>query len=71
MRSLSLPAIHTHMKVLENAGLIIREKIGRTNFLALNRDSLRDIQDRVNQYHTYSGSKEGTLEGFAHYLGGE
>ena len=69
MRSLSLPAIHKHIKVLENADLIIRKKIGRTNFLTLNRDSLRGLQHWVNQYHTYWGGNEGTLENYAQYLG--
>ncbi len=69
MRGLSLPAIHKHIKVLEKADLIIRRKIGRTNFLALNRQSLRGLQDWVNQYHAYWGSQEETLENYAEYLG--
>ncbi len=68
MRCLSLPAIHKHIKVLENAGMIIRKKIGRTNFLTLNRESLRGLQDWVTQYHTYWGSDEETLENYARYL---
>ena len=71
MRSLSLPAIHKHIKVLEKGGMIIRKKIGRTNFLALNRESLRGIQDWLRQYHTYWGSNEETLENYAQYLGRE
>jgi DNA-binding transcriptional ArsR family regulator len=69
MRDLSLPAIHKHIKVLEKAGLIIRKKTGRTNFLALNRKSLRGLQDWVLQYHTYWGSDEETLDNYAEYLG--
>jgi DNA-binding transcriptional ArsR family regulator len=68
MRGLSLPAIHKHIKLLEDAGLIRRKKIGRTNFLALNRESLRGLQDWVMQYHTYWGSDEETLENYAQYL---
>ena len=68
MRSLSLPAIHKHIKILQNAGLINRKKIGRTNFLALNRASLHVLQDWVNQYHTYWGSDEETLENYVPYL---
>lgn len=68
MRGLSLPAIHKHIKVLENAGMIIRRKIGRTNFLTLNRESLRGLQDWLMQYHTYWGSNEETLENYAQYL---
>ena len=68
MRSLSLPAMHKHIKVLENADMIIRKKIGRTNFVALNRKSLRGLQDWLMQYHTYWGSDEETLENYARYL---
>ena len=70
MRGLSLPAIHKHIKILENAGMIRRKKFGRTNFLTLNRESLRALQDWLMQYHTYWGSNEATLENYAQYLGG-
>ena len=69
MRGLSLPAIHKHIKVLEKAGMITRKKIERTNFLTLNRESLRGLQDWLTQYHTYWGSNEETLENYAQYLG--
>lgn len=71
MRSLSLPAIHKHIKLLEKANLILRRKIGRTNFLTLNRKSLRGLQDWLMQYHTYWGSDEETLENYAQYLSRE
>jgi DNA-binding transcriptional ArsR family regulator len=45
LRGLSLPAIYKHIKLLENAGLIIRSKNGRTNYLSLNRERLRAIQE--------------------------
>ena len=69
MRGLSLPALHKHIKVLENADMIIRKKVGRTNFVTLNRKSLRGLQDWVMQYHTYWGSDKETLENYAQYLG--
>ena len=71
IRSLSLPAIHKHIKLLEKANLILRRKIGRTNFLTLNRKSLRGLQDWLRQYHTYWGSDEETLENYAQYLSRE
>ena len=71
MQGLSLPAIHKHIKVLETAGMIIRKKIGRTNFLALNRESLQGLQEWVMQYHPYWGSNEESLENYAQYLGRE
>ena len=69
MRNLSLPAIHKHIEILEKGGLIIRKKIGQTNFLTLNRAALRGLQDWVMQYHTYWGNDEATLENYAQYLG--
>jgi DNA-binding transcriptional ArsR family regulator len=69
MRNLSLPAIYKHIKVLEKGGMIIRRKIGQTNFLTLNRKSLRGLQNWVMQYHTYWGSDEATLENYIQYLG--
>jgi DNA-binding transcriptional ArsR family regulator len=71
MRGLSLPAIYKHIKILEEASMIIRKKIGRTNFLTLNRESLRGLQDWLMQYHTYWGSIEETLDNYAEYLAGK
>lgn len=71
MRGLSLPAIHKHVKVLENAGMVTRNKIGRTNFLTLNRESLSSLQDWLMQFHTYWGSDKETLENYALYLGAQ
>jgi DNA-binding transcriptional ArsR family regulator len=68
MRHLSLPAIHKHIRILEKGGMIRRRKIGRINFLALNRASLRGLQDWLGQYHAYWGGDEETLENYAQYL---
>ena len=68
MRGLSLPAIHKHIKVLENADMIVRRKIGRTNFLTLNRKSLRGLQEWLSQYQTYWGNENETLENYVPYL---
>ena len=68
MRHLSLPAIHKHIKLLENAELVIRKKTGQTNFLTLNRDSLIALQNWLMQYHTYWGTNEQTLENYTKYL---
>ena len=68
MQGLSLPAIHKHIRILEEGSIILRKKIGRTNFLTLNRASLRGLQDWLNQFHAYWGSDEETLENYAQYL---
>ena len=68
MRALSLPAIHKHIKILEDSGLIKAKKIGRTHFLALNRKSLLSLQDWLMQYQAYWGNNHETLENYAQYL---
>jgi DNA-binding transcriptional ArsR family regulator len=62
--SLSLPAIHKHILILESAELIIRKKSGRTNFIALNQKTLRLVQAWINQYKASWGSPSATLENY-------
>jgi DNA-binding transcriptional ArsR family regulator len=58
LRNLSLPAIHKHIEVLEEGGLVTRRKIGQTNFLAFNREAFRGLQDWLMRYNPYQGSGE-------------
>jgi DNA-binding transcriptional ArsR family regulator len=67
-RNLSLPAIHKHIKVLKDAGLIIDKKIGRTHFLTINRQALRGLQEWLMQYHTYWGNDKETLTNYEYHL---
>ena len=71
MQSLSLPAIHKHVRVLESAEMVVRKKVGRTNFLALNRVPLRGMQDWLGGFNPHWGSEKETLENYAQYLGSE
>jgi DNA-binding transcriptional ArsR family regulator len=72
MRGLSLPAIHKHIKILEDAALIKSRKLGRTHFLTINRQSLKGLQNWLMQYQAHWGNNEETLENYANYLrGGE
>ena len=71
MRGLTLPAIHKHIKLLETAEMVVRKKMGRTNYLTLNRHSLGSVQEWLMQFHTYWGSEEETLENYARWLGAE
>jgi hypothetical protein len=68
MRDLSLPAIHKHVKVLENAGLVTRKKTGRTTFLTLDRGAMRGLQQWLAQFHTYWGSEDQTLANYTDHL---
>lgn len=68
LRDLSLPAIHKHVRVLEEAAMVQRRKIGRTNFLALQREPLRRVQAWIDQFHPWWGTEGETLENYADYL---
>lgn len=66
---MSLPAIHKHIRALEDANLVIRRKIGRTNYLALNRGPLQDLQSWIGEFNPHWGNEKETLENYAQYLG--
>ena len=68
LRGLSLPAIHKHVKILENAGLVNRRKTGRTTYLILNPQRLRLLQDWAGQFHTWWGSDQASFENYHGYL---
>jgi DNA-binding transcriptional ArsR family regulator len=61
---LSLPAIHKHIRTLEQANLIVRKKIGRTNFVALNSATLGLAQRWITQYNVGWGNAQATLENY-------
>lgn len=60
----SLPAIHRHIKVLEEAALVQRKKHGRTNFLAIRRKGLQMLQVWVMEYQAYWGTDRETLDNY-------
>lgn len=68
LRDLSLPAIHKHVRALEDAEMIRRRKIGRTNLLALERDPLTHLQEWMEQFHPWWGTDEESLVNYAEYL---
>ncbi len=61
---LSLPAIHKHIRLLEQADLILRRKAGRTNFLALQPSSLGVARDWIVQFNTGWSSSQATLDNY-------
>ena len=71
MEEMSLPAIHKHIRELEEANLVIRRKVGRSNYLALSRKPLRDLQKWVVAFNPHWGSERETLENYARYLGAD
>ena len=62
--ALSLPAIHKHIRTLENAKLIIRKKTGRTNYVALDGLTLGLAKNWITQYHVRWGNAKATLENY-------
>ena len=68
-RGLSLPAIHKHIKVLEEAGLVSRRKHGRITYVTLDRQPLVLLQTWVGQFHPYWGSDQASYENYARHLG--
>jgi DNA-binding transcriptional ArsR family regulator len=65
---LSLPAIHKHIRVLEAAELVVRKKVGRTNFLSLRRTRLRELQEWLGRFNPYWGSDDETLENYVQQM---
>lgn len=65
---MSLPSIHRHIRTLEDAQLIQRRKVGRTNFVAIKRDSFAIAQYWMAQYRLEYGNDDETLENYVQYL---
>lgn len=70
-RGLSLPAINRHVRVLVEAGMVGRRKLGRTTFLTLDRASIRGLQAWLGEYHAYWGTEKESLENYAQFLAAE
>ena len=68
LRGLSLPAIHKHVRVLEEAAMVSRRKLGRTNFLALELEPLSRLQSWTAQFHPWWGTDAETLENYVDAL---
>ena len=63
-RGLSLPAVHKHVRILEEAGLVTRRKVGRTNYLTVNRRSMIALQSWISGFHPYWGPDSATYENY-------
>jgi DNA-binding transcriptional ArsR family regulator len=53
LRSMSLPAVTKHLKVLERAGLITKAREAQWRPCRLNPDALKDAADWMEQYRVY------------------
>jgi DNA-binding transcriptional ArsR family regulator len=63
--SISLPAVSKHLRVLEKAGLIRRERDGRVHRLRLEAKPMRDAAAWIERYREFW---EGRLDALADYL---
>jgi DNA-binding transcriptional ArsR family regulator len=62
---MSLPAVSKHLKVLEGAGLLVRERHGRLHLCHLNGGPMRDVVDWIERYRSFW---DGQLDSLADYL---
>jgi DNA-binding transcriptional ArsR family regulator len=53
LKTMSLPAVTKHLKVLENAGLVIKTKDAQWRSCKLNSSPLKDANDFLEQYRIY------------------
>jgi DNA-binding transcriptional ArsR family regulator len=62
--AMSLPAVSRHIRVLEQAGLVVRTVDGRVHQCSLEAAPLRQAQQWLNHYRAFW---EGSLESLARY----
>ena len=62
---MSLPAISKHLRVLETAGLVSKQKAGRVVRCSLNAEPLKDAADWVERYRRFW---EGQFDRLERYL---
>jgi len=63
-QKLSLPMMHKHIRILEEARLIARRKSGRTNFVALNKQTFGMAQAWMNRYNVQWGNDKESLSNY-------
>ena len=61
----SRPAISKHLRVLEGAGLVQRERDGRVSRCELDAEPMRDAAEWIGRYRAFWG---GRLDSLARYL---
>ena len=66
--SMSLPAISKHIRVLETAGLVTKQKAGRVVRCSLNAEPLKDAADWVGHYRRFWDDQLGRLERYLEHV---
>jgi len=62
---MSLPAVSKHLRVLENAGLVSRERAGRVHQLKLEAKPMKDALQWIEEYRRFW---EGNFDRLDEYL---
>ena len=62
--SISLPAISKHLRVLEDAGLLVRRKEGRTHHCNLRTEPLGDAVEWIEEARRFWSDRFDALEEF-------
>ena len=66
--AIKLPAILKHLDVLGEAGLVVREKTGRTVIIRLSPGPMQDAMDWLARYQRFWAPRLGRLAAFAETL---
>jgi DNA-binding transcriptional ArsR family regulator len=61
---MSLPAVSKHLRVLEDAGLVARERDGRLHLMSLKSKPLKDAAAWLERYRAFWEEKFDALEKF-------
>ena len=69
--AMSLPAISKHLKVLEAAGLIRRQKSGRNYHCSLRADPMQEAADWIARYRQFWAGNLRNLAGYLQSIEGE
>ena len=62
--SMSLPAVMKHLDVLSNAGLVTRDKAGRTVSCRLRAEPMQEANDWLNRYQRFWSDRLDQLAAF-------
>lgn len=65
----SLNAVSKHLKVLEDAGLVRRTRVGREHVLSFEPSPLKEVVQWVHPYQTFWSQQLDCLEAFFHQHG--
>lgn len=68
---MSLPAISKHLRVLERAGLLTRERDGRIHRCSFNGDPVKAAADWLERYNAFWQSRLNALDSYLQSTPGE